>query len=429
MAPPRSIGTTVLGIATAAFLALSLTPAHASLGLPRVVAVEASARTPQVVDTNGVNNNVLVFAQVGDVMYVGGVIGNVQNAARTVTYARSNVFAFRVSTGDVLGFAPAVNGAVWAIVPQGDGSLVLGGSFTGVNGVARRGLARVSSGGVLDTGFTGAGMRSGGVTDAQLVRGLLIVSGSFPARLIALNPGTGADTGYIRLPVTGTVASNAGATRVYRFAVNPAGTRLVGIGNFTSVGGLARRQAFMADLGASQATMSSWYDPNLAKQCSASILPAYLRDVDWSPDGATFGLASTGFVPKAGDLGLSICDAAALYDPGSNRPRWINYTGGDTLHSIAVTGPVVYVGGHQRWLDNPLGRDSAGRGAQPRPGIGAIDATTGKAISWNPGKTRGVGAKVLYVTSSPAGLWVGSDGRMFHGKVRDSLAFCAMPSA
>ena len=45
------------------------------------------------------------------------------------------------------------------------------------------------------------------------------------------------------------------------------------------------------------------------------------------------------------------------------QPTWINWTGGDTLYSVAVTGPAVYVGGHQRWLDNPLGHDSAGPGA------------------------------------------------------------------
>jgi hypothetical protein len=67
----------------------------------------------------------------------------------------------------------------------------------------------------------------------------------------------------------------------------------------------------------------------------------------------------------------------------------------------------VYVGGHQRWLDNPFGSNSCGTGCVPRPGIGAIDPTTGKALSWNPMRTRGVGAKELTLTA--AGLWVGSD--------------------
>ena len=107
------------------------------------------------------------------------------------------------------------------------------------------------------------------------------------------------------------------------------------------------------------------------------------------------------------------------------RPTWINYTGGDTLHSVAVTGAAVYVGGHQRWLDNPNGVDSAGLGAVPRQGIGAISPTTGRALPWNPGKTRGVGTKFIYATST--GIWFGSDGRRFAGKVHDSIAFTPLP--
>jgi hypothetical protein len=179
----------------------------------------------------------------------------------------------------------------------------------------------------------------------------------------------------------------------------------------------------MINLDGAAATVNSWYDPNLDKQCAAaSSLPVYLRDVDWSPDGSTFGIASTGYIPRPGDLYKSLCDAAVLYDVGRTSPRWFNYTGGDTLHSIAVTGAVVYVGGHQRWLDNPLGVNDAGPGAVSRPGIGAIDAATGRALAWNPGKERGVGAKALYAT--PAGLWVGSDTRLFNGKIHDSIAFC-----
>ena len=89
------------------------------------------------------------------------------------------------------------------------------------------------------------------------------------------------------------------------------------------------------------------------------------------------------------------------------RPTWINYTGGDTLHSVAVSDKAVYVQGHQRWLDNPQGHDNAGPGAVSRPGIGAIDPTSGKALAWNPTKDRGVGGKDLLVTAR--GLWVASD--------------------
>jgi hypothetical protein len=427
---PRSIGTTVLTLAAAMALTLSGGPAGASVQHPAVVSAVPAAATPHAPDTGGVNDDVRSYVQVGNVMYAGGRIGDVQNPKRTLTYPRHNLFAFDVRDGSILPFAPVFDGPVWTIVPAPDGTLIVGGEFTTVNGVARRGLVKLdATSGALVTTFNPPGITRGGVFDAQVVAGRLIVAGSFAKHLVALNPASGADTGYLKLTVSGTVADNAGLTKVFRFAVDPAGTRLVGTGNFTSVGGLPRRQAFMAVLGSTSVTMSTWYDVNLDKQCSAASHPMYLQDVDFAPDGTVFGFAATGYVPKTGDLGRSICDAAALYDAastsGASRPKWINYTGGDTLLSIAITGAAVYVGGHQRWLDNTNGRDSAGPGAKSRPGIGAIDLRTGKALDWNPGKTLGVGTQVLYAT--PAGLWVGSDGRLFAGKIHDAIAFCPLP--
>jgi len=79
----------------------------------------------------------------------------------------------------------------------------------------------------------------------------------------------------------------------------------------------------------------------------------------------------------------------------------------------------VYVGGHEQWLDNPKGNKDAGPGAVSRPGIGAIDPTTGKALAWNPTRTRGVGVQALVAV--PNGLLVGSDteqlGHEHHGRL------------
>ena len=388
--------------------ATAMGTADASPAIGRVVSTNPVNYTPNI--TNGAAYK---SAEANGMLYVGGSFTSVTAAAGTTptgTFTRNHILAFNAATGSIsTSFAPNVNGAVWAIVPSGT-SLYIGGSFSSVNGVARRGLAKIdATTGAVDTSFNAA-LTSGNVTEAALVSGRLIISGTFPKKILAVNPASGANTGYINVAVTGSVASNAGPVEVYRFAVNPAGTKLVGVGNFTTVGGATHYRAFMLDLGSTAASVSAWRYTPLQQMCAASSLPDYMRDVDFSPDGSYFVFVSTGFVPLSGQIGIALCDAASRFETANlspTRPTWINYTGGDTLHSVAVTDLAVYVQGHQRWLNNPQGRDNAGPGAVSRPGIGAIDPTTGLALSWNPTKDRGVGGKDLLVTAR--GLWVASD--------------------
>jgi len=388
--------------------ATAMGTADASPAIGRVVSTNPVNYTPNI--TNGAAYK---SAEANGMLYVGGSFTSVTAAAGTTptgTFTRNHILAFNAATGSIsTSFAPNVNGDVWAIVPSGT-SLYIGGSFSSVNGVARRGLAKIdATTGAVDTSFNAA-LTSGNVTEAALVSGRLIISGTFPKKILAVNPATGANTGYINVAVTGSVASNAGPVEVYRFAVNPAGTKLVGVGNFTTVGGATHYRAFMLDLGSTAASVSAWRYTPLQQMCAASSLPDYMRDVDFSPDGSYFVFVSTGFVPLSGQVGIALCDAASRFETANlspTRPTWINYTGGDTLHSVAVTDLAVYVQGHQRWLNNPQGRDNAGPGAVSRPGIGAIDPTTGLALSWNPTKDRGVGGKDLLVTAR--GLWVASD--------------------
>jgi len=402
--------------------------ASASIAHPTVVSANPANFTPNVQD-DAVVANAAVYAlnQSGSTMYAGGTFRTVRNAARTVAYTRYNLMAFDATTGAMRSFAPVLNAPVWGVATSGN-ALYVAGEFTTVNGVARRGLVKLDgTTGAVDPAFNAA-FPSGKGREVRLVGGRLLVSGSFPKRLVALNPATGADTGYVNAGISGSVASNAGPTEVYRFAVNPAGTRLVGIGNFTSVGGQSHWRAFMLNLGTTSATVNAWNYLPLRNLCASTSLPDYLKDVDFSPDGAYFVFISTGYVPATtAQIGTAICDAAARFETNvaaPSKPTWINYTGGDTLHSVAATGAAVYVQGHQRWLDNPYGRDFAGPGAVSRKGIGAINPTTGKALSWNPGKDQGVGGKDFY--ASPSGLWVGSDGRYFAGEYRQGVAFCPL---
>jgi hypothetical protein len=415
----RTARTALVAIGLGLLMAAAPTVVGASPALGVVVSANPANFTPNVA-----SGAVHKFVQVGTTMYAGGTFGSVSTAPGVSpggTFTRNNIVAFTATSGVIQPFAPNVAGEVWALAANGT-SLYVGGTFTTVNGVARRGIAKLdAASGAVDTAFN-ANLASGKVTDAAVVGGRLLIGGTFPGKLRALNLTTGANTGYINVAITGSVAGNAGPTEVYRFAVNPAGTRLVGVGNFTSVGGQTRWRAFMLNLDAT-ATLNAWWYQPLQNMCQAASLPDYMRDVDFSPDGSWFATVSTGFVPQAGGVGRDLCDATARFETSvsnPNRPTWINYTGGDTLHSVAATDVAVYVQGHQRWLDNPQGRNSAGPGAVSRPGIGAIGPASGLALSWNPTKDRGIGGKDLYVTSQ--GLWVGSDTTHIGGETHARIA-------
>ncbi len=394
--------------------------AEASPRQATIVSADPANVTPHVID-----GNVNAFALVGSRMFAGGTIGPVRQQGSLTIQVRHNLMAFNATSGEVLPFAPVLNGEVWSLEPAGDGTIFVAGSFTTVNGVPARGLVKLDP----NTNRVVAGFAprlDGPVTDVQLVRGHLVIAGKFRnaggvARpsLASLDPVTGAATGFVDVAVAGRVDYGRSVSHVYRFAVDPAERRIVIMGNFSSIAGQSRSRVAMLDVNQFGTRLASFNDIRFHEACDVTM-PAYFRDADWSPDGSYFVLVTTGLVGPG-----SLCDSASRWDDftGNSGPRWINKTGGDTLHSVAVTGPAVYVGGHQRWLDNPLGQNSAGPGAVSRPGVAAIDPVSGRALAWNPTRTRGVGAKELYATYAPggAGLWIGSDtellGREYHGSI------------
>ena len=102
----------------------------------------------------------------------------------------------------------------------------------------------------------------------------------------------------------------------------------------------------------------------------------------------------------------------------------MDYTGSDSLYSVAVTGTAIYVGGHQRWLNNPNLLDKPGAGSVPRPGLAAVDPASGLPLAWNPGRNpRGGGAYAMFASAD--GLYVGSDKNYFGDRKyeRDKLGF------
>ena len=87
---------------------------------------------------------------------------------------------------------------------------------------------------------------------------------------------------------------------------------------------------------------------------------------------------------------------------------------------MAVTGAAVYVGGHQRRLDNPSGRGSAGPSAVSRPGWEPSHPVTGKALPWNPAHAQRCRRQAAL---PEAALWTGHDSDAVRDERRLKLAF------
>jgi hypothetical protein len=398
---------------------------------PTVVSTTASNATPDVND-----GSVHAIAQSGPTIVIGGVFTSISPHGSSTTFPTSNLAAFTASNGALItSFNPTVNDMVEDIIPgPTTGTVYVGGDFTTIDGVTTR-LALIST----TTGAIVAGWHSptfdGAVNTLAFSAGQLFVGGYFDrvagsprAGLAVLNATTGALSSYAVPAFTGhhnygrncnpavSQCATTG-TGVKSMDINPAGTRLVAIGNFTTVGTDARDQLAMLDLSASAATLdSSWISDAYTSACNAQSFDTYMRDVQFSPDGSYFAVATTGagagLSIKNSDGTQSTCDAAARFETFATGtdilPTWKDYTGNDTFHSIAVTGTAVYVGGHQRWVNNTTGSDMPKEGAVPRPGIVALDPINGMPLAWNPGRNpRGEGAFALLATST--GLYVGSD--------------------
>ncbi|HEY9522376.1 MAG TPA: hypothetical protein VIR33_03990, partial [Thermopolyspora sp.] len=207
-------------------------------------------------------------------------------------------------------------------------------------------------------------------------------------------------------------------SQVKVYAMAATRDRLLVDGSFMTLGGKSRPQLGLIDITTASPRVANWRSNAYKRDCM-TVFPSYVRGLDFSPDGKYFVVVSTGGPKGKGGL----CDAAARFETYSQgrriQPTWVNRTGGDSLYAVSVSGAAVYVGGHQRWLNNPKGVDSRGPGAVHRPGIGALQPRTGRALRWNPTRTRGVGVKAFLAVSG--GLLVGSDttrlGHEYHARV------------
>ena len=300
-------------------------------------------------------------------------------------------------------FAPTFDDKVFALLATGD-SLYVGGFFTPASTASPVAASssstprRVPSTRPSTPTSTARSRRSGWST-----AGCSSAASSARSSL-ALNPGHRRQHRLHQHRDHRTVAANAGQHRRLPLRRQPAGhpprrDRQLHLGRRPEpqprVHARPRRTS---------ATLNSWYYQPLANTCRAAASRRTCATSTSPPTAATSSSVATGFVPVR----------------RRSRPRPLR-RGGRFETNIAEPVPAD-LDQLQRRRHLPLGRGHGRGGLRPGPlprprqperhrrpgtwvvapqGIGAIDPVSGRALPWNPGKTRGVGGKDFLAT--PAG--------------------------
>jgi uncharacterized delta-60 repeat protein len=188
--------------------------------------------------STGPNNSVYDLAlQTDGKIVIGGRFTEVNGITR-IRVARLNSNGSLDTSFDV---GDGADNWVRAVAVQADGKVLLGGDFAQVDSTARNYIARLSSNGSLDTGFDpGAGANSGVRDVVVQTDGQVLIGGSFTqvdgigrGRIARLNPDGSLEVGFD--PGAGTNSF------VYAVATQSDDKVLIG-GAFTTVGGVGRNR-------------------------------------------------------------------------------------------------------------------------------------------------------------------------------------------
>ena len=270
--------------------------------------------------------------QVGNIIYVGGNFTEVhENGGEGPgVLARKNLAAFDATTGAPTAWAPSANGEVLALAASPDGKRIYaGGKFTSVNSSSRGRLAAIkTTTGLVDTTWRPPSF-SANVNALAATADRLYVGGAFlkaglesRSRLAAVSTATAAlEPGWV--PVADGL--------VRTLSLSPDGARVYAGGDFSTVSMQARRNAV--------------------------ALGTIAGDVisDWRPDPGqpVFSLVAND-ASVYGAVGGS-ANLVTAWDATTAGARWTRYSDGD-FQALAVSGNIVYAGGHFNKLEGELRR-------------------------------------------------------------------------
>jgi hypothetical protein len=432
-----------------------------NVALPGVVETNPVTYTPNIFAGPVCGSTCSKFSTVYATVVVNGevVVAGAFGEACTPAPASYAQCPTTVTTDDILAFNPATgaidpnfnptftNGPIYSLAAGPNNTVYVGGSFTKVDGVSEEGVAQLnvapgqSSDGTPVAGFDA--YTSGVVNQIAYNGNALYIGGVFAMTdgvkttgISRVNATTGALDTSFKFTLTD---ADGGALQVKTMALSPNGATLAIAGTFLQINHTSIPRLGLINTGGalgSTATLDNFAVPLLTNNCSKQH--DYINGIDFSPDGSFFVIADTGFGSN-GEPG--ICDSTARFNVSSTgtdvTPAWMNYTGGDSFRSVVVAGSVVYVGGHERWLNNECGNNHACEANTVLvEGIGAIDANTGLALPWwqpMTGRGRGVQSLATYpagtFAGSNGGLLLGTDVSIISGATHDELAMFPLASA
>jgi hypothetical protein len=286
---------------------------------------------------------------VGNTIYAGGVFESVGRCSG------QGVRVNRID-GAPVGPSPELAGTVSAVASDGEGGWYVGGEFTDVGGQPRAHLAHI----LRDGTVADWSPNPDGWVAAIVVRGNTVyVGGEFQriagkprSRIAALNGTTGEATAW-----------NPGATSdVLALAVG--GDRVYAGGYFSAMGGKPR--ASVAALDARTGRVLDW---NPSADRAVEALAVRGNTVYVGGEFATIG-GRTRKLIAALDARTG---AATTFDAQVSGTPPDQYAESRRVNAIAIRGDVLYVGG----LFDHVGE-------QPRNGLAAVDARTGRLEEWDP---------------------------------------------
>ncbi|ROR67374.1 PKD domain-containing protein [Agrococcus jenensis] len=336
-------------VATGAMLASGLTVANAAGTGP----VTLQQRTSSVVTADPLatvqidNGYVWAQAMIGNTVYAGGGFANARAplaSPGTSLTPRSNILAYDIRTGNLLSFAPQVNGPIRAVAASPDGTrLYIGGSFTSVNGQTRFNFAALNpTTGALLPGFN-ASIGGAGVFGIATMNDTVYVTGRFTQA-----------NGVARQNLAAFATAN-GALRSWAptidlqgdaLVIDPGGSHVIAGGRFYRTNGVVQRGLAPLDpvtgaldtaWAASKTVINGWSEGDFAGKAGIFSL-----NVDDS------GVYGTGWVYANTSIGNLEGTFAA--EAGTGAIRWVADCHGDH-YGVYSTGDVVYTTSHTHACD------------------------------------------------------------------------------